>query len=156
MSALAQTAAGLAAVCNGVAAGIMVSTVVGIVPMMVAQPYRGYVRTVQFLWPRYDPLMPILNGTALALAVVAAIAAPTASARTVLVVAAALLATVMAISIVKNVPVNRYVSRLDPGRQPDDWARLDPRLRWQRWNRIRTAAAVLAFIANVAATGLLT
>lgn len=155
MSALAQTAAALAAVCNGVAAGIMVSTVVGIVPMMVAQPYRGYVRTVQFLWPRYDPLMPILNGTALGLTVIAAIAAPTLAARTVLVVAAGLLAAVMAISITKNVPVNRFVSRLDPGHQPDDWARLDPRLRWQRWNGIRTALAVFAFIANVAATGLL-
>ena len=29
---------------NGVAAGIMLSTVVGIVPMMLVQPYRGYVQ----------------------------------------------------------------------------------------------------------------
>jgi hypothetical protein len=34
------------------------------------------------------------------------------------VVAAGLLAAVMAISITKNVPVNRFVSRLDPGRYP--------------------------------------
>jgi uncharacterized membrane protein len=152
---MSAVAAALAAALNGVAAGIMLSTVVGIVPMMVAQPYQGYVRTVQFLWPRYDPLMPILNASALVLAAFGAVAAGGGPARPVLATAAILLATVMAISITKNVPVNRFVSGLDPERQPDDWARLDPRRRWQRWNLIRTALAVLAFAANVTGTALL-
>jgi uncharacterized membrane protein len=145
----------LAAVLNGVAAGIMLSTVVGIVPMMLTQPYRGYVQTVQFLWPRYDPMMPILNASALVLAAVSAVAAGGAPARPAFAVAALLLATVMTISITKNVPVNRYVSGLDPDQQPADWARVDPRPDWQRWNLVRTVLAVGAFAANVTGTALL-
>jgi uncharacterized membrane protein len=147
--------AAIGAVLNGVAAGIMLSTVVGIVPMMLTQPYRGYVQTVQFLWPRYDPLMPILNAAALALAAFSAVAAGSSPARPVLATAAVLLAVVMTISITKNVPVNRFVSGLDPDAQPADWARLDPRPRWQRWNLVRTVIAVAAFAANVTGTALL-
>ena len=47
---------------NGVAAGVMLSTVIGVVPMFLTMNYGPYVRSVQFLWPRYDPFMPILNG----------------------------------------------------------------------------------------------
>jgi hypothetical protein len=36
-----------------------------------------------------------------------------------------------------------------------DWAQLDPRPRWQRWNRVRTALATLAFVTNVTATAML-
>jgi uncharacterized membrane protein len=154
MSAAPVTAP-LAAVLNGVAAGIMLSTVVGIVPMMLAQPYGSYVRTVRFLWPRYDPLMPILNGSALVLAAFSAATAGDVPARPALALAAALLAGVLAISVIKNVPVNRFVSRLDPARPPADWAQLDPRPRWQRWNLVRTALATLAFVTNVTATAML-
>jgi uncharacterized membrane protein len=113
------------------------------------------VRTVRFLWPRFDPLMPILNGSALVLSAVCAVAVGAAPARPVLAVAAVLLAGVIAISVTRNVPVNRFVGGLDPERQPVDWARLDPRQRWQRWNLARTALAALAFGANVTATALL-
>ena len=74
---------------------------------------------------------------------------------TLLAVAAALLLAVMAISITKNVPVNRFVSGLDPAAPPADWDRLDPRVRWQRWNTTRTGLAVLAFAANVTAVALI-
>ena len=57
--------------------------------------------------------------------------------------------------ISKNVPVNRFVSSLDPERPPADWAQVDPRVRWSRWNEIRTSLNALAFTANVAATALL-
>lgn len=154
MSAVVQVTAPLATLLNGVAAGIMLSTVVGIVPLFLTQPYQGYVRTVQFLWPRYDPLMPVLNGSAMVLAGFSAIAAGDSPARPVLALAALLLLCVMGISIVKNVPVNRYVSALDPARQPDDWARVDPRVGWQRWNLVRTVIAVVAFATNVSATAL--
>ncbi len=155
MSGAAPVVAAFGAAANGVAAGIMLSTVIGIVPMMVAQPYPGYVRMVKFMWPRYDPLMPALNGTALVLAVVAAVLAGDSPARPALVVVAALLATVMTISITRNVPVNKFVSRLDPGVEPGDWARVDPRARWRRWNTTRTAIALAAFAANITATALL-
>ena len=44
---------------NGVAAGVMVSTVIGIVPMTLIMPYDRYIDTIRFLWPRYDPFMPV-------------------------------------------------------------------------------------------------
>jgi uncharacterized membrane protein len=152
---LAHLTAPLAAVLNGVAAGIMLSTVIGIVPMMLAMPYDRYVRTVQFLWPRYDPLMPILNGSALVLVAVSAAVVGRAPSRPPLVAAGVLLAVVMAISVTKNVPVNRFVTGLDPQDEPEEWPRLDPRARWRTWNLVRTMLALLAFAANVTATALL-
>lgn len=138
-----------AVVVNGAAAGIMLSTVIGIVPMMRALPYPGYVQMVQFMRPRYDPIMPLSNGAALVIDII--LFAAGARAAALHVAAAVLLACVMAISASKNVPVNRYLMSLDPGRQPDDWHAADPRARWQWWNNIRTTLAVLAFLCNVTA-----
>jgi uncharacterized membrane protein len=136
---------------NGVAAGIMLSTVIGIVPMMLSLPYGGYVRTVQFLRPRFDPVMPITNGCALALDVVLAATARGIAAHATFATAAVLLASVMTVSITKNVPINRYVIALDPLHEPDRWARLDPRRRWRAWNLLRTLLALAAFGTNVVA-----
>jgi uncharacterized membrane protein len=155
MTQLVHLTAPLAAVLNGIAAGVMLSTVIGIVPMMLSMQYQRYVQTVQFLWPRYDPLMPILNGAALVLAALSAALSGGEPSRPVFVVAAVLLAAVVTISITKNVPVNRFVSGLDPHHQPSEWSRLDPRARWRTWNLVRTAIALLAFAANVTATALL-
>jgi hypothetical protein len=153
MSGVLQAVAGLPAVTNGVASGIMLATVIGVVPLFVASEYGQYVRMVQFMWPRYDPTMPILNGVSLVLDVVMAFAQP-ASARPFYLLAALLLAVVMVVSIVRQVPVNKYVSRLDPANQPADWTTVDPRLRWQRWNLIRTLAALCAFGVNVVAASI--
>jgi len=54
MSGWGSVLGALATVVNGVAAGIMLSTVIGIVPMMRALPYTGYVQMVQFMRPRFD------------------------------------------------------------------------------------------------------
>ncbi|WP_230688820.1 anthrone oxygenase family protein [Micromonospora sp. WMMD558] len=145
----------IALVANGVAVGVMVSTVIGLAPMTLAVPYQTYVGTVQFLWKRYDPLMPALNAAAcvLDLVLVATVDDPTG--RALFGTAGALLVVVMAISVVKNVPINRYVMSLDPQRPPADWARADPRVRWRNWNLLRTALAVLAFVVNVSAVAVL-
>lgn len=139
----------LGTVVNGAAAGIMLSTVIGIVPMMRALPYPGYVRMVQFMRPRYDPIMPISNGGALLVDI--ALIASGQRATALHLAAAVLLAVVITISVSKNVPVNRYVMSLDPEDQPKDWADVDPRKRWQLWNNIRTGSAVLALLCNAAA-----
>jgi uncharacterized membrane protein len=136
---------------NGVSAGIMLSTVIGIVPMMLVLPYGRYVQTVQFLRPRFDPVMPITNGSALVLDVALA-AMSHDSGRAAFSLAAALLCSVMAVSIIKNVPINRFIMSLDSRRQPDDWTLLDPRACWRRWNLIRTALALAAFATNIVAT----
>jgi uncharacterized membrane protein len=139
----------LGTVVNGVAAGIMLSTVIGIVPMMRALPYPGYVRMVQFMRPRYDPIMPLSNGSALLIDV--ALIASGQRAAGPHIAAAVLLAVVITISVSKNVPVNRYLMSLDPDDQPKDWTDIDPRKRWQRWNNIRTGCAVLACLCNAVA-----
>ncbi len=136
---------------NGIAAGIMLSTVIGIVPMFLVLPYGRYVETVQFLRPRFDPVMPVSNGSALVLDVVLALTARPAGAVTAFALAAALLACVMGVSITKNVPINRFIMSLDAERQPDEWAAIDPRASWRTWNLIRTSLALAAFITNVVA-----
>jgi uncharacterized membrane protein len=142
----------LASTANGITAGIMLSTVIGIVPMFLSLPYDRYVQSVQFLWRRYDPIMPITNSTALVLDLVLAVfLAPTAGARAGWIISAGLLATVIVISVTRNVPVNKYVFGLDAAAEPDDWAQRDPRSRWSTWNRVRTALAVAAFVSNVVA-----
>jgi uncharacterized membrane protein len=140
---------------NGIGAGVMFSTVIGLAPLSLALPYENYVRTIQFLWKRYDPFMPITNGIAflLDLTLVLTVAGP--AARVFCGVAALLLATVMTISVVKNVPINRYVMSLDPRTPPDDWARVDPRTRWRKWNLIRTVCVLLALGANLAAVAVI-
>lgn len=148
---LSHLLAMVAVAANGIAAGIMLSTVIGIVPMFLALPYGRYVQAVQFLRPRYDPAMPIMNGCALVLDITLAVTARDAAAATAFAAAAAALGSVMAISITKNVPVNRLVMALDPQRQPDGWTQLDPRSRWRTWNIIRTALALAAFATNVVA-----
>jgi uncharacterized membrane protein len=151
MTGPAHLVAALATLSNGVAAGIMLSTVIGIAPMFLSLPYGRYVQTVRFLWPRFDPTMPITNGLTLALDVLLAAAlAGEARARAAFAAAAVLQAAVMGISITRNVPVNRLVYGLDPDSEPADWARIDPRRRWRRWNIVRTSLALLAFVVNVA------
>jgi uncharacterized membrane protein len=139
---------------NGLAAGVMLSTVIGTVPLMMVLPYERYVQMVQFLWRRYDPFMPIANGIAFAADIVLAVTTPGPS-RVLWSVAAALLACVMVISVRKNVPVNRYVMSLDPQSLPDDWGRRDQRAFWQRWNTIRTSLALTTLLVNVLAVALL-
>ncbi|HEY1621156.1 MAG TPA: DUF1772 domain-containing protein [Streptosporangiaceae bacterium] len=136
---------------NGIAAGIMLSTVIGIVPMFLALPYGRYVQTVQFLRPRFDPVMPVTNGCALVLDVVLALTARPPGAVAAFAIAAALLASVMGVSITKNVPINRFIMSLDSEQQPEEWARIDPRETWRTWNLIRTSLALAAFITNVIA-----
>lgn len=140
---------------NGTAVGVMVSTVIGLAPMQLAVPYQTYVDTIQFLWKRYDPFMPVLNALAFVLDLVLALTAPEPLTRIFFVAAAALLMMVMAISVVKNVPINRYVMSLDPLAQPADWAQIDPRVRWRNWNLSRTVLAILALLANLSAVAVL-
>ncbi|MBV9163987.1 MAG: DUF1772 domain-containing protein [Pseudonocardiales bacterium] len=138
---------------NGLAVGIMLSTVMGVVPMFLTMSYDSYVRAVQFLWPRYDPFMPAVNGLTFVLDIILAISAEDTTTRMSFVAAAVLLLLVMVISVVKNVPMNRYVMSLDPDELPDDWATRDPRVCWRNWNTTRTALALAALVSNLAAVG---
>jgi uncharacterized membrane protein len=145
----------LALLGSGVGSGVMLSTVMGTVPLTLTLPYEQYVRFIKFMWPRYDPFMPAVNALTFALDIALLITTHPAAARAWFAVAVALLATVMAISVIKNVPINRYVTSLDPGQPPQDWTQRDPRVRWRDWNLTRTLLALLALLANLAAAAAL-
>ncbi|WP_430790416.1 anthrone oxygenase family protein [Actinoplanes sp. G11-F43] len=140
---------------NGIAVGVMVSTVIGLAPMSLAVSYERYVATIQYLWKRYDPFMPIMNALACVLDLALAVVADGDLARVLFGSAGVLLLIVMAISVFKNVPINRYVMSLDPQVRPADWEHADPRLSWRNWNLVRTALAVLAFATNLVAVTVL-
>jgi hypothetical protein len=140
-----QIAALLALVCGGIAAGDMFCTTVGLAPMMQVLSYRRYVEMVQYLQPRYDPAMPIINAVALLANVVAAVTAPSGA---WFVVAAVLVASVIGVSVAKAVPINRFVLKLDPADEPADWPSRDPRARWKAWNTTRTVLMAGALLAD--------
>ena len=100
-------------------------------------------------------LMPVLNASALVLGVFSAVAVGPGPARPVLAVAAAMVAVVIGISVTRNLPVNRFVSRLNAEDQPANWSEIDPRRRWQFWNTIRSSINAVAFVTNVTALALL-
>ena len=136
---------------NGLSAGVLVGTQLGGWPLLVALPPDRYVYAHAFFSTRYDPFMPIcLIVTVLGDAALAVFGA--ASPVRVSQALAALLALAVAVvSVTINVPVNRWIRTVDPDRLPADFAELDPRPGWGRWNRVRSLLAVLALVANCVA-----
>jgi len=142
----------LVLVVNGLAAGVLVGTQLGGWPLLQALPPGRYVHAHAFFATRYDPFMPACLLATITGDVVLALADGDArAARALYVVAALAAAATVTISLIKNVPVNRWIRQLDPDRLPPDFTRQDPRPAWGRWNRIRTWLAVCALIANGAA-----
>jgi uncharacterized membrane protein len=141
----------LALLTNGIATGVMLATSIGPVPFSMILSYERYVQYIKFMWARYDPLMPILNGTTFVLDVVLTLMVIGAPAAPLFGLAAALLAAVIAVSLTKNAPINRYVISLDPEAPPGDWAARDPRIYWRNWNVVRTVLVLLALGANLVA-----
>ncbi|MDH6579770.1 DUF1772 domain-containing protein [Kitasatospora sp. MAP5-34] len=136
---------------NGLAAGVLLGTQLGGWPLLAALPPDRYVHAHAFFATRYDPAMPIcLLGTLLGDAALAATLTQT-TARLCCLAAAALAAATIAISVTKNVPVNRWIRTLDPEHLPDNFPDLDPREHWGPWNRRRSALSILALAANCAA-----
>lgn len=144
---------------NGIAGGVMLGNAIGPAALALRLPYASYVDLIKFMWHRYDPFVPLLNIATLALDVAIAIAVGDGTAHRgaagLFAGAAALVAVLMIISLAKNVPINKLVTALDAGRQPEDWARLDPRAQWKKWNDVRVALVLAAMAVNVAGAALL-
>lgn len=145
----------VAVLASGLAAGGLMISVLGGAPLLLALPTDRYIPVHQFLVQRFDPFMPISMGLALLCDVALIFLAPTSLSRSLAAVAAVLLLLAMAVSIFKNVPINKWVATLRPDAVPDDWERLDPRVRWRNWNATRTVFAVAALAVNVIAVGVL-
>ncbi|MCW6009759.1 DUF1772 domain-containing protein [Micromonospora sp. CPCC 205371] len=128
----------LALMGSGLAAGGLMISALGGAPLLLTLSTKDYIPIHQFLVTRFDPFMPIALLTGLAADVVLAATAPNAAARGLAAAGATLLVAAVAVSITKNVPINKWVSRLDP------------RMRWRNWNLVRTALAVIALLCNAA------
>ncbi|MFC9931176.1 DUF1772 domain-containing protein [Streptomyces sp. NPDC127190] len=136
---------------NGLGAGVLLGTQLGGWPLLATLPPDRYVHAHAFFATRYDPAMPIfLLGTVVGDLALAA-GGPQPTARLLYLAGAVLAAATVTISLVKNVPINRWIQGVDPGRLPENFAEVDPRPVWGPWNRRRSALAVLAFAANCGA-----
>lgn len=145
----------LALLTNGLAAGGLMIAVLGGAPLLLSLPVDRYVPVHQFLVTRFDPFMPINLVSALVLDAALTVVAPDTTARVLTGLAHVFLVVTMAISLTKNVPINRWVARLDRDNLPDNWAEIDPRVKWRNWNALRAAFGVAAFGLNVTAAGFL-
>lgn len=142
-------------VASGLAAGVLAGTQLGGFPLLAALPADRYVHAHAFFATRYDPFMPTCFVVTVVGDVVLAFLAPEPAVSALFVVGALLTVATMTVSVLKNVPVNKWVQTLDPERLPEDFDRLDPRASWGLWNRVRSGLAALAFLVNCAALGLL-
>lgn len=145
----------LALMGSGLAAGGLAIAALGGAPLLLSLPTDRYVPVHKFLVERFDPFMPICMVLALVSDAVLAVVAPVPAGRWALGGAAVLLVGVLAVSVLKNVPINRWVATLDPQSLPEDWERLDPRVSWRNWNLLRTALAMAALVLNAVAVGVL-
>jgi uncharacterized membrane protein len=149
----------LALFANGIAAGVMLGNAIGPAALAVELPYERYVTLIKSMWHRYDPFVPIMNGLALlcdiALAVVVHAERGGTAQPGLFGVSAVMLAALMTISVTKNVPINKFVTALDPANPPANWPDCDPRERWNRWNQLRVALCMGALVVNLAAVTVL-
>lgn len=140
---------------SGMAAGGLMIASLGGAPLLLSLPADRYVPVHQFLVTRFDPFMPLCMITALLTDAATAVLPGTATAvRVPVAVAAVLLLGAIVVSLVKNVPINKWVGSLEPDTLPPDFERIDPRVKWRNWNLVRTALAVAALLANAAAAAL--
>lgn len=139
---------------GGLAGGGLAISVLA-APLFTTLPTGMYVPVHKGLVTRFDPFMPVSLLSCLLSDLALAVFADRTAVRLLAALAALLLAAAMTVSLTRNVPINRWLSTLDPQALPADFDRLDPRERWIRWNRVRGSLAVAALLANVAAAAVL-
>jgi uncharacterized membrane protein len=144
----------LVVLANGLAAGVLVGTQLGGWPLLLSLPPDRYVEAHAFFATRFDPFMPVCLVATVVGDLALGVFADAAATRPVFLAGCALALATVVISVVKNVPVNRWVRALDADELPGDFAERDPRPHWGRWNRARTVLCALALVANCLALGL--
>ncbi|MFI5495837.1 anthrone oxygenase family protein [Actinoplanes sp. NPDC051859] len=145
---LTQTLQVAVLVGNGVVAGVLFAVALSTLPALIAMPPGRYIYAHKLLGRNWDPTMPILVLSTMALDLVLIAVAPQTTAP-LFSTAAVLLVVVSVVSHFANVPINKQVRTLDPDHMPTDWA--DPRPLWRRWHLLRTACAVVALAVNATA-----
>jgi uncharacterized membrane protein len=134
---------------GGIAAGVLFSVSLSVVPAFAALAPDRYVELHKLIGRRYDRVMPPMVATAVAADVVLTVSAGSAATRVMFAFAVLLGAGVMTVSQFGNVPINRQVKNLAPGPLPAGWR--DPRSRWRALNLTRTSFAALGLAVNAGA-----
>ncbi|NSC21567.1 DUF1772 domain-containing protein [Streptomyces albus subsp. chlorinus] len=138
---------------NGLGAGVMMNTQLGGFAYLRQLPPDRYVHAHAFYSTRYDPFMPLCIVATLLGAGALAVAENTLPLRLLHGLAALLALATLTVSVVKNVPVNKWVQSLDPQRLPPDFGLRDPRRSWGVWNQLRTWLLTAALAVNCVAVG---
>lgn len=138
---------------SGTTAGVLFAVAISTVPALAAMPPDRYLTVYPLLGKNWDPTMPLIVLTSVALDITLAILATGSVCRSLLGCAAACLAGVSVVSHLCNVPINKRVRGTDPQAIPAGWQ--DPRPLWQRWHLLRTALAMTALALNAVAVTLL-
>jgi uncharacterized membrane protein len=134
---------------GGIAAGVLFSVALSVVPAFVDLPADRYVELHKLVGRRYDRVMPAVVLTCTALDVGLVFRVSHEPSRALFILAALLGAGVAAVSQLGNVPINRRVKSLPAGAVPTDW--VDPRPRWRALNLVRTNLAVCGLVVNACA-----
>jgi uncharacterized membrane protein len=133
----------------GLLAGNELATLVAFHPALRRLPLRAQVEAEQALTRRLGAIMPFYMTAAL----VAAIAAATASAGQpgfgLALAAAAALGLMLAITLTRNVPLNRRTEAFPTDGDERAWAAI--RRPWERLHALRVALDLVAFACLVAA-----
>lgn len=145
----------IALLTTGVAAGVLVGSLVGPVRMMLALPPNRYVEMHQLLAFRGQPLQPIFFTAAAAADIALSIVAPNTATRVLCAIGAIFAIKVILISRTRSTPLKRFATSMDPNNLPSNWHEIDPRPVWAKWNFIRTLCAVGALLPNVVVVALL-
>ncbi|GAA3582847.1 hypothetical protein GCM10022222_79550 [Amycolatopsis ultiminotia] len=139
---------------NGLASGVLIWGLLGGWPLMRSLSNERYVQLHAFFATRYDPFMPACMLVTIAGDALLGWRLPGGASVVLVVAAAALTGCGIVVSLVKNVPVNKWVLSLDPENLPADFPERDPRMGWGWWNRQRSLLVIAAFLANCVALGL--
>ncbi|HJP80324.1 MAG TPA: DUF1772 domain-containing protein [Pseudonocardiaceae bacterium] len=136
----------LAVLGSGVTAGVLFAVALSVLPALIAMPPERYVYTHRMIGRNWDPAMPIIVLSSVALDVAVAVTSRPGTATMLATIAAVLLFAVSAVSHLCNVPINKRVKALTDGRIPAHWQ--DPRPLWRRWHLLRTGLALAALVVN--------
>lgn len=140
---------------NGMAAGGLMIAFLGGAPLQFVLPVDSYIVVQKFLTTRFDPFMPICLVITILVDLTLAATTPVSPFRWLVAAGGVLVACAITVSLTKNFPINKFVRSLDPERLPENWADLDPRVRWRNWNAVRTTLTVTALLLTVTAVGTL-
>lgn len=138
----------------GLLAGGLVAVAVAVVPLMTKLDLPDYLRLHDGLDAQFDPFMPILNVTTMLAAVGWLVVAPGGWPRAGVAFGLAMAVAVALVSQFGNRPINQRITGWHRDHSIPATAQGALR-RWKALHQVRTAAAVLGFLAYglVAVTG---